>query len=306
MGAAFDILGGILIIVMAMSGLKKGLVDGIFKIIGIYASMYVAMHYSHYGVAILEPLINISEAYKSIAGFATMFLLTMYSITFVSFILRKLVIKLHLGTVDRVGGISLGVAKAGLLLSAVVWVMQLIPRDYKAEWQQQSQLYPYAEVFAGMVVNVFGLEDELQMMQSTVGSFMGHSQNKLMEQALGGAGTEETLGMSTSDALKMLQGGSLPQLTGDANTNPTENPIFKKALESLDGPQREIVEKALEAMQTGNANTLLEGALNSKDSQGNPLMQEAMKYMDPDQKSTLHSTIMNLDKELKSQKSKNE
>ena len=75
--------------------------------------------------------------------------------------------------------------------------------------------------------------------------------------------------------------------------------MFKKAMESLEGPQKDIIEKAVEAMQTGNASSLLEGAINSKDESGVSLMDEAMKYMDPTQKADMHEMIKQMEAELK-------
>lgn len=315
METAFDMFGAMLLIVLAYGGYRKGLIDGIFKIVGMYAAMYAAMNYSEYGEIIIEPIILVSDAYKSIAGFATMFLVVMGGITFISFLLRKIVTSLHLGSVDKIGGVILGSVKGGILLSAFVWAMELVPEDYRGTWQQRSALYPFAEVFAGLVVDIAGLEDELNLMKATVGGFMGQSKDKLMEQALGGAGGD--LGLSGADALSLISGGGAlgGAEVGEDGTisnmqdimregDPTQSPVFKKAMESLDGPQREIIEKALEAMQTGNANSLLEGAIKSKDESGNSLMQEAMKFMDPDQKSTLHSTIMELEDEIKTQQTK--
>lgn len=310
METAFDIFGAMLLIVLAMGGYKKGLIDGIFKIVGMYAAMYAAMNYSEFGEIILEPFVLVSDAYKSIAGFATMFLAVMGGITFISFLLRKIATSLHLGSVDKIGGVILGSIKGGILLSAFVWAMDLVPEDYRGTWQQRSQLYPFAEIFAGLVVDIAGLEDELNLMKATVGGFMGQSKAKLMEEALGGAGGD--LGLSGADAMSLISGSGLGGISVDdegqvsggmaeEGGDPTQSEVFKKAMESLEGPQREIIEQALKAMQTGNANSLLEGAIKSKDESGNSLMQQAMKFMNPDEKSDLHSKIMELEEEMKVQ-----
>ena len=49
-------------------------------------------------------------------------------------------------------------------------------------------------------MQVFALEDEMAMMQSTVGSIMGSGKNKLMEQTLGGGAG------GTADIMKLLGG----------------------------------------------------------------------------------------------------
>ncbi len=307
MATGFDVIGLLLIIVLAASGLKKGLVDGVFKIVGVYAAMYAAMNYNTYGTLLLQPLINIPEAYAVPAGFATVFIIVMYSITFVSFLMRKLVKTLRLGAVDRIGGLTFGAVKAGLILSAVVWAFAMIPQTMRGTWQEESKLYPIVEVFAANMIQVLSLEDELALLQTTVSTMMGAGQDKLMEKALGGAGD---MGLSM-DAISKVGGEGVlssdgesiipdaSSLLGGDQQDLMNNPMLKKAMESLEGPQKDIIEKAIEAMQTGNANSLLEGAINSKDESGASLMDEAMKYMDPTQKADMHEMIKQMEAEIK-------
>ncbi|NQT62610.1 MAG: CvpA family protein [Candidatus Marinimicrobia bacterium] len=222
MATGFDLIGLLLIVIMAISGLKKGLIDGVLKMVGIYAAVYASMHYNHYGTVFLEPLISIPEAYKTPAGFVIVFLVTMYSITFISFLLRKIVKSMHLGAVDRIGGITFGALKAGLMLSAVVWAFAMVPTDMKGTWQKESKLYPFVEIFAGQAVYVLSLEDELAMMQT----MMDPEANKaaLLQAALGG------------------EGGGLEGLLGDESS---KSEAIKQAMESMGGPQKGIMEQVL-------------------------------------------------------------
>ncbi len=222
MATGFDLIGLILIVIMAISGLKKGLIDGVLKMVGIYAAVYASMHYNHYGTAFLEPLINIPEAYKTPAGFVIVFLVTMYSITFISFLLRKIVKSMHLGAVDRIGGITFGVLKAGLLLSAVVWAFAMVPAGMKGTWQKESKLYPFVEIFAGQAVYILSLEDELALMQN----MMDPEANKaaLLQAALGS------------------EAGGLQGLLGDESS---KSEAIKQAMESMGGPQKGIMEQVL-------------------------------------------------------------
>ncbi|MCF7922701.1 MAG: CvpA family protein, partial [Candidatus Marinimicrobia bacterium] len=64
MATGFDLIGLLLIVIMAISGLKKGLIDGVLKMVGIYAAIYASMHYNQYGTALIEPLIHLPDAYK--------------------------------------------------------------------------------------------------------------------------------------------------------------------------------------------------------------------------------------------------
>lgn len=303
MATAFDLFGIGLIIFMSVSGLKKGLVNGVLKMVGVYAAMYTSMNYGNYGAVILEPFISIPESYKTVVGFIVIFLATMYSISFFAYLIRKLISTMNLGIVDRVGGITFGAVKAGLILSAFVWAFAMVPADMRGTWQKESQLYPFVEVFAANMVSIFSLEDELDQLQSTVGSMMGKGKNQLMEQALGGVGGIDMeaitkiggAGTLSADGHSIIpDGDDLLGGSGDI----MNNPMLKKAMESLGGPQREIIEKAVEALQSGDASSLMEGAINSKDASGNSLMQEAMKYMDPDQKVDMNDLIRQMEAEL--------
>jgi len=237
MATGFDLFGIGLIIFMSLSGLKKGMINGVLKMIGVYAAMYASMNYGNYGTVFLEPFISIPESYKTVVGFIVIFLVTMYSITFIAFLLRKLVTTMNLGIVDRVGGITFGAVKAGLILSAFVWAFAMVPAELRGSWQKESQLYPFVEVFADNMVTIFALEDDLVQLQSTVGSMMGKGKSQLMEKALEGTGV-------SSEAMDLLDGD------GDI----MDNPMIKKAMESLSGPQKKMIEQAV---KTGDMNALI-------------------------------------------------
>jgi len=147
------------------------------------------------------------------------------------------------------------------------------------------------------------------LLESTVGSFMGQGKDKLLEQALNSSGAAG-LGSLSPEALTKVGGtGSLSddgqRIIPDANNLPgnvqdlSQNKFLTQALESLKGPQKEIIEQAMEALQTGNASTLLEGAIKSKDSSGASLMDEAMKYMDPTQKADMNELINQMEAEIR-------
>ncbi len=286
MATGFDLIGLFLIVIMAVSGLKKGLIDGVLKLVGIYAAVYAAMNYNQYGTVFLEPLINIPEAYKTPAGFVIVFLVTMYSITFISYLLRKLVKTMHLGAVDRIGGITFGALKAGLILSAVVWAFAMVPETMRGTWQKDSKLYPVVEIFAGQMVYVLSLEDELALLQNMMDP--DADKTALLQMALGGKGGMGLLTGSGEDGM------------GGMGNELMQNETIRKALESLDEPQQAMIMQAMEAMRTGNAQSLMEGAIQSKDSTGASLMDKAMEYMNPAQKQDLHKRIKEIDAEMQS------
>lgn len=245
MAMGFDLAGIFLLVIMAVSGLKKGLIDGILKIVGMYAAMYVSINYSSHVLIIIQPLISIPETYRTIAGYGIAFLGTMYSFTLLGFILKKIVKTMNLGIVDRIGGITLGLSKAGLLLSAVVWAFAMVPADMRGTWQQESKLYPYVDFFAGKVVSTFGMEDEMAMLQSSVGSLVSGEELKLPESTRGDSssgfdlmgllGGEDGGGALSPDLMKLLSGAEGEE----------KEALLEKAMESMSGSQKGLIEQML-------------------------------------------------------------
>jgi len=249
MATAFDLGGIFLLVIMAVSGLKKGLIDGILKIVGMYAAMYVSMNYSQHVLLIIEPIISIPETYRTIAGYGIAFLGTMYSFTLLGFILKKIVKSMNLGIVDRVGGITLGVTKAGLLLSAVVWAFALVPAEKRGTWQQESKLYPNVEFFADNVVKLFGMEDEMAMLQSSIGSLVSGDMSKLSQLAPGDStsgGDMDFLGLlGGADGNSPLSPELLKMLGGKEGED--QKTIIDRAMKSMSGTQKGMMQQMLKS-----------------------------------------------------------
>ncbi|MCF7827019.1 MAG: hypothetical protein K9M55_08250, partial [Candidatus Marinimicrobia bacterium] len=168
-------------------------------------------------------------------------------------------------------------------------------------WQKESKLYPVVEVFAGNMVKILSLEDELATLQSMMDPNADKTQ--LIQKALGGG---QGKGDGVGGVLSKLGGiGSLTEeredITQDmddfAETAPPNNQAdpMSKILDSFEGPQKEIIKQAIQAMRAGQAHSLMEGAIQSKDSTGASLLDETMQYMDPTEKLDLHKKIKEMD-----------
>lgn len=233
MASGFDLIGILLIGVMSLSGLKKGLIDGVVKILGMYVAFNVSMNFHEYGTTIIVQFADIPASYQMPAGFVLVFLGTMIAINLAAFILKKLVNTMRLGMVDKVGGLTFGALKAGLILSVAVWVTAMVPK-LGGDWQQESKLFPYTEIFADQVAKVLSLEDKLALMES----FSDPDVDKmtLLQSAMGEGGG--ALG-------GMLGGGeSMDALLGDDSA---KGDAIQKAMESMGGAQKGLLEQMLKS-----------------------------------------------------------
>lgn len=233
MANGFDLIGLLLIVVLTLSGLKKGLIDGVVKIIGMYVAFNVSMNFHQYGTTLLMPFVELPEAYQMPAGFVTVFLGTMIAINLAAFILKKMVNTMRLGMVDKVGGLTFGALKAGLILSVVVWVTAMVP-SLNGDWQRESKLFPYTEVFAGQMAKLLSIEDKLALMEG----FTDPEVDKmaLLKSAMGGEGGAGMDGL--------LGSGGMDALMGDDSS---KDAALQKAMGSMGGAQKGLMEQMLKS-----------------------------------------------------------
>ena len=227
MANGFDLVGILLIVVMTFSGLKKGLIDGVVKILGMCVAFNVSMNFHEHGTTFLLPLIDLPASYQMPAGFVLVFLGTMIAINLAALILKKMVNTMRLGVVDKVGGLTFGALKAGLILSVAVWVTAMVPR-LGGDWQRESKLYPYTEIFADQMAKVLSLEDKLALMEGLNDPDV--DKIALIQSAMGGEGG--------------LLGGGMDGLMGDDSS---QGEAIQKAMESMGGAQKGLMEQVLKS-----------------------------------------------------------
>jgi len=195
----------------------------------------MAMNYHQYGSGIIEPLYSLPSGFQTPAGFIIIFLATMYSISLFAFILKKLVKTMRLGVVDKVGGITFGALKAGLILSALVWVSAMVPEEMQGNWQKDSKLYPFADIFAGQMVTVLSLEDELAMLESIMDP--DADKTALLEAAMGSGAGDGSGGLSGLDGL----------MGGDAGDGSSPDGVIEKAMDNMGGARQGIMQQVLKS-----------------------------------------------------------
>ena len=141
---------------------------------------------------------------------------------------------MRLGVVDKVGGLTFGALKAGLILSFAVWVTAMVPQ-LSGDWQRESKLFPYTEIFADQMASVLDLEDKLALM----GSLSDPDADKLdlLQSAMGGEGGGALGGMLGGDQ-------SMDALLGDDSA---QGDAIQKAMESMSGAQKGLMEQMLKS-----------------------------------------------------------
>ncbi len=252
MASAFDMGGIFLIAIFAYSGFRHGLIQGAMKLIGATVAVQATLKYSDVTLNLIKPFWQPPGQYGAIVGFVVTFLLVLFGFNLIAWVLKRIFQNLHLGIVDKLGGVTFGAVKAGLILSAFVWAFMLLPPDMRGSWQKESQLYPYVDIFQAKVLSILGFEDELATLQQTISDMVSNP----------GAGMSDALmknmmNMLPDDQRKMLdemmsmskEGGDPAALQEQLMKIGGNNPILKQYLDQMQsGTNEDAYEQALKML----------------------------------------------------------
>jgi membrane protein required for colicin V production len=117
-----DIVLVVFLAITTVTGLINGLVRSVIPLVGIILAVVLAGHfYVSFGDWLDQWIKNPDQA--KIAGFAIIFMLVIIIGFVIASILSKLLISLHLGWIDRLGGAALGFIIGGLICGALLAVV---------------------------------------------------------------------------------------------------------------------------------------------------------------------------------------
>ena len=145
-----DIIIGIVLLLFAFAGLRKGLIIEAFYLASIIIGLYGAMFFSDAMSNWLSEIINVEPQYLALVAFILTFILFMVLIRFVGRI---------------IGGFIFGIVKGALLLSILIMVLNIfnISDAINNDTRRNSALYPRIENIANTLYkNHEVIEDSMQ------------------------------------------------------------------------------------------------------------------------------------------------
>lgn len=160
-----DIIIGIVLLLFAFAGLRKGLIIEAFYLASIIIGLYGAMFFSDAMSNWLAEVINVEPQYLALVAFILTFILFIVLIRFVGRIISGLVEAIHLGFIDKIGGFIFGIVKGALLLSILIMVLNIfnISDAINNDTRKNSVLYPRIENIANTLYsNHEIIEDSMQ------------------------------------------------------------------------------------------------------------------------------------------------
>ena len=130
-------------------GAWRGLVFEVLSLLGWVVSFFVAQWWAD-DMAALLPMGESAESLRYAAGFAVVFVASVFVCGFLTWLAKKLVEAIGLRPADRTLGAVFGVLRGLVLLLAVAVVAGLTPLRDAAWWQESRGAPVLAEVLRGL------------------------------------------------------------------------------------------------------------------------------------------------------------
>lgn len=148
-----DLIIGIILILFAISGLRKGLIIEAFYLASFIVGIYGAMFFSDMVADWMSGFVDVNTEILAVIAFIVTFILFVVLIRFLGHIISKLVEAIHLGIFDKIGGFLFGVMKGALITSIIIMIMNVfgLTNLIDINTRKESVLYTYTESIANML-----------------------------------------------------------------------------------------------------------------------------------------------------------
>lgn len=148
-----DLIIGIILILFAISGLRKGLIIEAFYLASFIIGIWGAMYFSDCVASWLAGFVDAALDYLTVIAFIITFVIFVVLTRFLGRLISDLVASIHLGFFDKLGGFIFGIMKGGLILSVIILIMNIfgISNLISPNVKKSSLLYPHVENMANML-----------------------------------------------------------------------------------------------------------------------------------------------------------
>ena len=160
-----DLIIGIILVLFAITGLRKGLIIEAFYLASFLFGAYGAMHFSDAVADWMSDFLNVNEDYLTIISFIVTFIIVLILVRLLGRVISRLLEAISLGFVDKIGGFIFGVLKGALLVSVIIMIMNVFGASdlINNDLRESSKLYTLTESIANTIYdNREDLEDKVE------------------------------------------------------------------------------------------------------------------------------------------------
>lgn len=155
-----DIVLGILLVLAAINGFRKGLVAEVASIAALILGIWGAIEFSYVTSDFLVENFELQTEHLNLISFVLTFVVIVVLVHIVGNVVSKLLDAVMLGFVNKLAGLVFGVLKAALILSVVLVVfnkidegVHVLPEDTKAESSMYEPIRSFAPALFPFIEN---------------------------------------------------------------------------------------------------------------------------------------------------------
>ena len=150
-----DLIICIVLIIFAISGLRKGLIVEVFNLASYLIGVYGAMYFSEIVSNSLSKALHVSPEYLMMIAFILTFIVFVIVVRYLAALLSNLIEAINLGLFDKIGGLVFGGLKGALIVSLCIMALNIFGSGevVDKELREQSLLYTRTENIANVIYN---------------------------------------------------------------------------------------------------------------------------------------------------------
>ncbi len=162
----FDLIVLIVVAFLGFTGLRRGLIEEAFKLIGLVLGSYLAMRYYSLGIWLIKDIFSIAEGVQTVVGFLIVFLIVYFAVKILAMILKRLVKALSLVWLDRLTGFCFGALKALLIMAIIVWCINIFAASRSVQkLATSSPAFIYLNRWERFLIRVLQIEEQSDSLQ---------------------------------------------------------------------------------------------------------------------------------------------
>lgn len=148
-----DLIIGIILLIFAVAGLRKGLIIEAFYLASFIVGIFGAMYFSDIVASWLSGFVDAALDYLTVIAFIITFVLFVVLTRFLGRLVSDFVSAIYLGFFDKLGGFLFGILKGGLILSVIILIMNIfgLSNLIGTQTKKGSFLYPHIENVANIL-----------------------------------------------------------------------------------------------------------------------------------------------------------
>lgn len=151
-----DLIIGILLLLGAWSGYRKGFLMALFSLAAILLGIIGGFRLMGDGVVWLTGKLDADPKLLPYISFLLIFLVIVIIVKIIGSVLRASVAQTVLGQADQILGAILGIFRYAFLISVLIWIFGSIHLMPPEQWTKNSLIFPYIEKTAPFISNKVG------------------------------------------------------------------------------------------------------------------------------------------------------